>query len=190
MRHKLMLEKTVWKGALFVKLFPRRVLIAFVAAVLCGTLLHFVYDFFPSAITAIISPVSESLWEHLKLIYWPYLVALLILVPMEKDGGYAPWLLSLLIISAALQGIAYWYHIVCGGESFFFDVTLFVLLMAAGFLLPRLLHPLAGKTLLTVLLWLLVIALGFVLLIFTWHPPKGLLFVDLSAVRTWLTIPY
>ena len=185
-----MLEKTVWKGALFVKCYPRRVLIAFVISVLCGTLLHFVYDFFPSAVTAIFSPVSESLWEHLKLIFWPYLVALLILVPMEKGGGFAPWLFSLLVISSALLGIAYCYHVLWGGESLFFDVTLYVLLMAAGFLLPRLLHPLAGKTALTLLLWLLVIALGFVLLVFTWYPPRGPLFSDLSAVRTWLTIPW
>lgn len=185
-----MLEKTVLKGALFVRTFPRRILIAFVLAVIGGTLLHFVYDFFPSAVTAIFAPVSESLWEHLKLIFWPYLIAFLILVPMEKDGGHAPWLLSLLIISAALLGIGYWYHVLCGGESLFFDIALYVLLMAAGFLLPRLLRPLAGNKLLTALLWLLVLALGFVLLLFTWFPPQGLLFVDLSAVRTWVTIPY
>lgn len=170
--------------------FPRRFLITFVAAVLSGTLLHFVYDFFPSAVTAVFAPVSESLWEHLKLIYWPYLISFLILTHLEKEGGQAPWLLSLLVISAALLGIGYWYHIICGGESLFFDVALYVLLMAAGFLLPRLLRPLAGNKPLTAVLWLLVIALGIVLLLFTWVPPQGLLFVDLSAVRTWVTIPY
>ena len=172
------------------RVFPRRVLLAFVLTVLGGTLLHFIYDFFPSAVTAVFAPVSESLWEHLKLIYWPFLIALLILVPMEKNSGYAPWLLSLLVISATLEITAYLFHIVCGGESLFFDIALFVLLMAAGFLLPRLFHALTGKTFFTVLLWLLVLALGLVILVFTWYPPRGPLFTDLSAVRTWLTIPY
>lgn len=170
--------------------FPRRYLIAFAAAVLGGSLLHFVYDFFPSAVTAVFAPVSESLWEHLKLIYWPYLIAFFALACTGKGEPHAPWLLSLLILSAALEGIAYLFHIICGGESLFFDVALFVLLMAVGFLLPRLLRPAAGRPLLTALLWLLVLALGFVLLIFTWYPPRGPLFSDLSAVRTWVTIPY
>lgn len=31
--------------------------------------LHFLYDVFPSFITSIFSPVNESIWEHMKLLF-------------------------------------------------------------------------------------------------------------------------
>ena len=31
--------------------------------------LHFLYDFFPSFLTSIFSPVNESIWEHMKLLF-------------------------------------------------------------------------------------------------------------------------
>lgn len=31
--------------------------------------LHFLYDIFPSFITSIFSPVNESIWEHMKLLF-------------------------------------------------------------------------------------------------------------------------
>lgn len=172
------------------RVYPRRILIAFVLAVLGGTLLHFAYDFFPNAVTAVFAPVSESIWEHLKLIYWPYLIAFFFLARKEPKSFPAAWLFSLLLISALLLGAGYVYHILCGGEALFFDIALYVLLMATGFFLPRLLGKVSWSGWLTAFLWIAVIALGFVLLVFTWYPPRGLLFVDLSAVRTWLTIPY
>lgn len=178
------------KGAFSVKAFPRSILLAFVLATLGGTLLHFVYDFVPNVLTAMLSPVSESLWEHLKLLYWPYLVALLILTRKGDNGTAAPWLLTLLLICGAMLGIGWWYHVVFGGESTFSDIALYVLLMAVGFFLPRLLGRLPFTGWMTALLWMLVLALGFFLIFFTWRTPRGILFVDLSAVRTWQTIPF
>lgn len=169
--------------------FPRRVLLTFVLTVLSGTLLHFVYDFFPNAATAVFAPVSESLWEHLKLIYWPYLIAMLRLTRNGEYGGHAPWLLTLLILCAVMLTLGYGYHILLGGENVAIDIAFYVLLTAAGFLLPRLLRPLGGKPLFTTILWALVLALGVALILFTRRPPDGMLFADLSAVRTWMTIP-
>lgn len=35
---------------------------------------HFIYDWFPNALTAIFFPVNESIWEHMKLFVTPYLL--------------------------------------------------------------------------------------------------------------------
>lgn len=35
---------------------------------------HFVYDWFPNALTVIFFPVNESIWEHMKLLITPYLL--------------------------------------------------------------------------------------------------------------------
>lgn len=51
-------------------------LAVFAAATLLGACLHFVYALFPNPVTALISPTCESLWEHLKLLFWPYLAAM------------------------------------------------------------------------------------------------------------------
>ena len=38
-----------------------------------GTLLHFLYEWCPTPLTAIFSGVNESTWEHMKLFFWPSL---------------------------------------------------------------------------------------------------------------------
>lgn len=44
----------------------------FVAAGLVGTLLHFLFDWTNgSAIVGAVSAVNESIWEHMKLLFWP-----------------------------------------------------------------------------------------------------------------------
>lgn len=47
----------------------------FIFVVVVGTLLHFVYHWSGNApIVGIISPVNESTWEHLKLLFVPMLL--------------------------------------------------------------------------------------------------------------------
>ena len=173
------------------KTLSRRLLLALVLAVVGGTLLHFVYELFPNPVTALFSPMRESLWEHLKLLYYPYLAALLLLTRGGEPGCRAPWLLSLLTICAAMLATGYCYHIVLGLDSMVFDIGLFVVLMAAGFfLLPRLFAPLAGKSGWSEVLWVLVVLLGGAILLFGPLPPAGVLFADLSGAPTWATIPW
>ena len=40
--------------------------------------IHFIYDIFPSFFTSIISPVNESIWEHMKIIYTSILLSSII----------------------------------------------------------------------------------------------------------------
>ena len=43
--------------------------ITFVVATLAGSCLHFVYALWPNGLTALLAPVNESLWEHVKILY-------------------------------------------------------------------------------------------------------------------------
>lgn len=164
----------------------KRLLTAFVITTLVGAALHFLYDLLPNPLTALFSPVCESIWEHLKLIYWPYLAAMLIVTGKAGRSSRGGWYLSLLIISLAMLGIGYVYHISLGGGSTFFDISLYVILMAAGFVLPGLLGR-AGEY--TTALFFPVVLLGALIVLFTFLPPDHVLFADLSAVHTWYTIP-
>lgn len=162
----------------------RTVLLSFAAAVVAGSCLHFVYDLLPCTVTALFAPVSESLWEHVKLLYWPSLVTGLLL--KDRPG---PRAFSLLLGAVFMLAVGYVYHIPLGGESLLFDIILYVLSMAISLLLPYFLDgPIWQKG--QGVFLLLALALGAALLVFTFLPPSGLLFSDLSGVNTWSTYPY
>lgn len=166
-----------------------RILIAFVITTIVGAGLHFLYDFWPNWITALVSPVSESLWEHVKTIFFPLLAASLLLTRKESPGNRAPWLLSLILVCVLMLAAGYVYHIFLSGETTAVDVAIYVICMALGFVLPGFLaEPLGGRfveplSFLTAVMALLII-------IFTFMPPELILFMDFSTVNTFRTIPY
>ncbi len=43
-----------------------------------GTLLHFLYDWVKSPVTALFSGVNESTWEHMKLLFFPMLLVAIV----------------------------------------------------------------------------------------------------------------
>lgn len=48
-------------------------IVGFIFIFISGYALHYVYGIFPnSKIVAVFSPVNESTWEHLKLLFWPF----------------------------------------------------------------------------------------------------------------------
>lgn len=167
----------------------KKMLIAFVAATLVGTAMHFVYDMLPNPVTAILAPVNESIWEHLKLLFWPYLVAALVLTRGGEKGCRTPWFLSLLIQSALLLGLGWLICIRLGVESMVVNIALYVLTMGLGFVLPGRMQAVEKPGVRDGIL-LAVIALGAAIVLFTFLPPDQILFMDLSGANTWATIPY
>ena len=118
----------------------KRLLLAFAVTVVAGTCLHFLYDLLPNPVTALFSPVRESLWEHVKILFWPYLAAFLLLTRGGEPGTRTPWMLTAPLLCGAMLVLGWLYHIVLGGEAMWVDVALYVVLMAAGFVLPGVLH--------------------------------------------------
>lgn len=167
-----------------------RLLCAFAVTTVVGACLHFLYALLPSPLTALIAPVNESLWEHVKILFWPYLAAALLLTRSGGKGCLTPWLLTAPLLCAVMLAAGYAYHVMLGGEALAVDVGLYVLLMAAGFVLPGLLYRTGEGNGLRDPAVLLTLALAGALLIFTFLPPDHILFADLSGVNTWSTIPY
>lgn len=161
--------------------------IVFAAALVFGSLLHYLYGWFPNTITALVSPVRESLWEHLKILFIPLLLSSLLL---GGKRGRTPWLFSLLLVCGLMLLLGWLYHVVLAGEALIFSLLLYALLMLAGFLLPRVLWPLSEWPGVGAACAILTVLLAALLVVFTFAPPDNILFADLSGgVRTFLTIP-
>ena len=168
--------------------YPKRQLIlTCIAAMLASCALHFLYHWWPNPVTALVSPINESLWEHVKLVFWPYLAAALTL-NRDRPGGARPWLLTLTRLCGAILLLGWLYHVTLGGEALWVDLVLYAAVMILGFWLPtRFSGPFHGVR------WLLpILAAALLALLIAWftvHPPEALLFRDLSAVGSWLPLP-
>lgn len=163
--------------------------LVFLGSVTLGVLLHFLYGWFPSPFTALFSPVRESLWEHLKILYWPLLVLALVL-GRGSPSLRAVRLLAIPVVAVLMLSVSWLYHIALRGERMAFDLILYGVLMLLGFLLPRCFWHL-GEWPGTVRLAVVTTAmLGGLLVWFTFSPPDNVLFADLGeGVRTFFTIP-
>ena len=65
--------------------------ISFILTAALGTACHFAFDFFgQSRLIAPFVPVNESTWEHLKLLFFPFLLLLVIGCFAGIAGGNAP----------------------------------------------------------------------------------------------------
>ncbi|TNE61540.1 MAG: hypothetical protein EP341_00665 [Sphingomonadales bacterium] len=95
-----------------------------------GSLLHFTYDFFEQAWWAgIFSAVNESVWEHLKLAFWPAMVWMTLSGPHLARRVSNFWLGKAVSISLMPLTIAvgfYAYTAAIGHHAFLWDMLLFV----------------------------------------------------------------
>lgn len=171
------------------KRLSKKMLATFVVVTLVGACMHFLYSIFPNPVTALLSPVNESLWEHLKILFWPYLAAVFFLTRGGEKGCRTPWYLALLITSALMLVLGYLYHILLCGNRMVVDVGIYVLCMALGFVLPGVLHGVAERPFLRDVMVLLVVLMAGAILLFTFLPPDLVLFVDLAGVNTFATLP-
>ena len=87
--------------------YPKKLIVpVFVCAVLAGVGLHFLYARFPCTLSALLSPVCESLWEHIKILYWPYLAVMAFgfWFPVRFSGPFRGWRWRIPAILAFLLG--------------------------------------------------------------------------------------
>jgi len=115
----------------------KRFAAAFVLAVLAGILQHFLHEWLPIPLTALFAPVNESVWEHLKLLYWPFLLAAILLTRRMRElpRAWSAFLASLLLMPLVLTSLYYLLKSGFGLESAALDIALYLAVMAFGFLL-------------------------------------------------------
>lgn len=157
---------------------------SFLFTALAGTLLHFVYDAFPDfPLTAVVSSVNESVWEHMKLLYFPMFAAALVERPFLAPYHQDFWCIKLLGVLTGLLLIPALYYTYTGALGIhltWVDISIFYVAAALAHLLEtRLLineqHRVCHFSRIAMLL---TVALAFVFLFFTYFPPKLPIFRD------------
>lgn len=104
--------------------------------VVLGSLLHFTYEATSQAWwVGIFSAMSESVWEHLKLAFWPSAIwtLLLRLIPIRRPKHF--WsgrAASLALMPLAIALGFYGYTALLGSHSLILDLALFVASIACG----------------------------------------------------------
>lgn len=150
----------------------RSYFIAAIVAAAAGTALHFLYEVSPNLISALLSPVNESVWEHLKLLYWPTLAAALVLSAHApcRIRLWSGFLTALLAMPLFLLGLHYGLRLL-GVLGTAVDIVLYYLTMFAGFWLAWRLQRSGRLQKHTGLLLMLVILYGASQILFTFAAP-------------------
>ncbi|WAJ26028.1 DUF6512 family protein [Lacrimispora xylanolytica] len=92
-----------------------------------GTLFHFAYEWSgENPVVGLISPVNESVWEHMKLIFFPMVIFGLLKKDKETNtcqtsAYYAGMLTGTFLIPV----VFYIYTAILGKSSLIFDILLF-----------------------------------------------------------------
>ncbi len=159
----------------------------FVIFLLAG-LWHFLYTWLPGPLTAVLSPVNESPWEHTKLFFMPALIYFVI-GQLTVGRAYPNFMLAhaaVLSLMPLLMLFIYGLFRAFGVESLVVDLvnTLIVIAfgMAVSYRLTVSSMPLAGlRGRVTAVL--LVLGMLVVFAVFTYFPPHISIFQDSNTLR-------
>lgn len=147
-----------------------------------GSLAHFLYDWSGNnPIVGLFTPVNESIWEHMKLLFFPMLLYsfILILKFYRKYVCITSALCFGILIGTIFIPIFYYtYTSLLGKNIFILDISTFILSTVIAFLCSYKLtlscRLESYKSLLCILVGLLFICF----FLFTYYPPNTIIFQD------------
>lgn len=113
------------------------VIAGFIFTAVLGTLLHFFYEWSGnSRVVSLFSPVNESAWEHMKLVFFPVLLwTLLMPSGIRKEyPSLCPALLAGSLLGTFLVPVLFYiYSGILGRNISFVDIAIFFIAVAAAF---------------------------------------------------------
>lgn len=164
----------------------KRCLLGFLGITVIGMLLHNAYAWTrPFPLFALIAPVNESVWEHLKMAYWAVLIFGMVQwrIRRHRPVNLAPSLaLGSTTLVLFIVIVFYSYTFFSGRSILWADISTFI--MGAFFsrwLMCRIQRAdeLSGTLRMASVFYLAAVALVFIL--FTYAPPEMEIFTDHSA---------
>ena len=111
----------------------------FVFTGILGTFLHFLFDLAGGSLWAgLFSAVNESIWEHMKLLFYPMVLFALVEYGFwgkETPGFWKVKLLGILVGLALIPVIYYSYTGILGVSADWFNIAIFFLAAGAAYVL-------------------------------------------------------
>lgn len=161
-------------------------IIGFVFTGIGGVLLHFLYDWTGESVAvAPFSVVNESIWEHMKLLFFPMFVFSLIeykFIGKDFENYWCAKLIGILTGLIIIPMVFYTYSGVLGATADWFNIAIFFIAAVAAYYLEYLLMKNqfgSCKSPLFAFVLLCLIALLFVVM--TFIQPKIPLFRDMMT---------
>ena len=156
---------------------------ALLVALLLGVGLHEVFRLWPSIVTEFFSPVNQSVWEHVKVVFWPLLLVELGCYTAEhRPQG----LLAILLSCIGMLAAGWLYHIVFGGSALWVDLLIYGVCMLSYFLLTE---AQWAKSVPLSLVRGLTAGMIALIVLFTLSPPHGILFSEVQLASAWTIRP-
>jgi len=148
-----------------------------------GSALHLTYALSGNnPVVGSLSPVNESVWEHLKMVFWSSLFWMLIaMFPLRSVVGnfFSAKAIGTYVMVITIPAVFYSYTALVGESILAIDIATFIVAVIIGqFVSYKLFkyNKVAGLTERIALIALLLLALVFV--VFTFYPPHLPIFQD------------
>ncbi len=174
---RVMVKKELLKDSLFCS-----EMFGVVVITIFGSLLHFCYEWSGKwSPAAIFCAVNESVWEHMKIAFWPaffYALIQYFILKDRPDNFFLAKTVGLYVTSLMIPLLFYFYTGIIGEHILVIDILIFIIAIFLGQLTN---YQIMQKS--TNPAWNLL-ALGLLLLIlfayatFTFYPPNLNLFKD------------
>lgn len=170
------------------KHLKRYTIIGIIFVLATGTLAHFLYNWTGNnRIVGLFTPVNESIWEHMKLLFFPMLLYsfIMILKFYHKYPCITSSLSFGILAGAFLIPLFYYvYTSILGRNFFLLDISIFVLSIIIAFWLSYKLTLSCKLESYNTLLIIMVCVLFVCFLVFTYHPPDSTIFQDPTISKT------
>ena len=158
-------------------------LIGIVFIILLGAALHFTFALSGNqSIVGAFSAVNESVWEHLKMAFWPSLLLTVIEYPLLRKTAknfFTAKTIGAYLMVAVIPLVFYSYTAFSGKSIFAIDISTFVVAVIIGQLLSYKLltyRQLPGPLNKIAVAAIILLALAFI--VFTYYPPQLQIFRD------------
>lgn len=163
-------------------------IVVIILAIVFGTLLHFTYEWSgENRIVGLFSATNESVWEHLKLVFYPMLILAIVeyfVVKKEANNYIEAKSLGIFLAIAFIIVFYYTYTGIIGKNFFIIDILTFIISIILGeWVSYKLMIRKSESITLSKILSLAIIfyfLISFIL--FTYNPPNINLFKDPTQI--------